>query len=1394
MSDSWLELYKKIRVFSLKKTILPTAVFIVLLIITYIFWTKILDQVMYERRAAFDTEVNRVVGEITNRVNVSNSILIGVKGYYESMPHTISPEEWSAYTQGQTASLVTSCIDELGYIKKINKDQIKTELKTAGDYSSTVFKKQTDVVLHPDVNKDEYYIIKYITPLTESSSVLEGYDYSSQPQLLQDLQKAGSSGRAVATPIQKMWNSDHSRVDTIMPIYYKSSTIPTSQGQLRGFVLAISDIDKCEAGIILSSFGQYIDYEVYDITDNPSANPFFDSNPNNQIIPQFVYQKSFYFQGRQWLIKFKALPQFGVKTSDVIFLIVYPIAAILTSFLVSLIIFIFLTSRSRALRLADKVTKELQDSEAKLKSIFEQAPDAMFVIDDDGRFVDANSAGIAMHGLSKKELILHHTVFDFISPDEKNVDRKVWDRFLVEGKMRFDFMFKGPISGQNRYMEVTATAHYLPGLNLVIIRDVTHHRQIEAALKQSNEVNSAILNATVEAVYLIDLDGRIITANESGAARFNMKPGELSGKIIYEYFPPELAKVRRDRASAVIDSGEPTKYEDFRSGRYFRNSIYPIHDSSGKVYQLAIFSEDMTDRKLTEITMARTSRALRVLSESNQAMVRIKNEDEFVKKVCDIVVNVGGYRLAWIGTAINDVQKTVKPIAQVGYEDGYLSSVKISWGDNEYGQGPTGIAIRYGKVSVMKDILNDPSYVLWREAASKRGYASSAAFPIPLASGIFGALNIYSSEPDAFSESEIKLLTELANDIGFGIGSIRTQISLIESEEIYTQMTNNLGLAVVVYKTEDDGKSFILKDFSSVAEKIEGVKKQDVIGKDVTRAFPGAVQMGIVDVFKHVYKTGNSQYFPEKKYSNNGKDSWRRNFIYKTPDGNIVAIYADVTNEVISRENLKKSEENYRLLVDLSPDAIAVHSGKSVLFVNMAAVRLFGAKSAENLIGRPTMSFVHPDSQKVVEQRISEMIETGKSVSLNAEKFLKIDGTPIDVEVIAAPVVFEGVKAIQVIVHDISEIKRSEEHLKQVNADMEKFKLAVQNASDHIIITDADAKILYANNAASRITGYPINEMIGANPRLWGGQMPADFYKTMWKTIKEEKKSFTGEVTNRRKSGESYQAVMSIAPILDEKGNIIFFVGIERDVTKERAIDKSKSEFVSLASHQLRTPLSAINWYTEMLLDEDVGKLNKKQKDYLGEIYHSSKRMADLVGSLLNVSRIELGTFAIEPKPTDIIEILKSVIKELSHEIKKRHQKLTEQYDKTIGLLSIDQSLMRVVLQNLISNSVKYTPNKGSIKVEVHKIGNDIIISVSDSGYGIPERQQSRIFEKFFRADNIREVETDGTGLGLYIVKEIVEKSGGSIWFESKENKGTKFYVSLPVKGMIQKSGTKKLI
>lgn len=355
--------------------------------------------------------------------------------------------------------------------------------------------------------------------------------------------------------------------------------------------------------------------------------------------------------------------------------------------------------------------------------------------------------------------------------------------------------------------------------------------------------------------------------------------------------------------------------------------------------------------------------------------------------------------------------------------------------------------------------------------------------------------------------------------------------------------------------------------------------------------------------------------------------------------------------------------------------------------------------------------------------------------------------------------------------------------------------LALDNASDHVIITDPEGIILYVNKAAEQLTGYQKNEMVGKRPSLWGNQMPKEFYDEMWKTIKGEKKVFKGEIKNRRKDGSEYQAETEISPVLDDKENVAYFVGIERDITKERAIDKAKNEFVSLASHQLRTPLTSINWYIEMLQSGDAGSLNDKQREFLGEVYKGSQRMVQLVNDLLNVSRLETGRLKIEPVPTDLVAFMDEVEKEIGPLAKESGCRISFDYPKEkLNKVNLDKILFRQVIVNLLTNAIRYSSinKKGEVKVSVAAGPAGYRLSVKDNGIGVPENAKGRIFEKFFRADNARSTVADGNGLGLYLSKQIMEAAGGTIGLVSTE-KGAIFSITLPKSGMMSKEGEKGL-
>jgi signal transduction histidine kinase len=238
----------------------------------------------------------------------------------------------------------------------------------------------------------------------------------------------------------------------------------------------------------------------------------------------------------------------------------------------------------------------------------------------------------------------------------------------------------------------------------------------------------------------------------------------------------------------------------------------------------------------------------------------------------------------------------------------------------------------------------------------------------------------------------------------------------------------------------------------------------------------------------------------------------------------------------------------------------------------------------------------------------------------------------------------------------------------------------------------------------------------------------------------------------------------------------------------------AKDQFISLVSHQLRTPLTSIRLFSEMLSDPRVGKLNEKQHEYVDKVHLSTIRMISLVGDILNVSRIELKRLKVEPIETNLVEYLNTCIAEVQPIADEKKIKITTHIPEHPINLKVDQTLFGQIVHNLLTNAVRYTAEEdGEVDVTLKKISRGgIELTVSDNGIGIPEKSQKKIFERFYRADNAVKTIGDGTGLGLYLIKMILNTTGGKIWFESKENKGSTFHVTIPKTGLARNTVVRK--
>jgi PAS domain S-box-containing protein len=363
----------------------------------------------------------------------------------------------------------------------------------------------------------------------------------------------------------------------------------------------------------------------------------------------------------------------------------------------------------------------------------------------------------------------------------------------------------------------------------------------------------------------------------------------------------------------------------------------------------------------------------------------------------------------------------------------------------------------------------------------------------------------------------------------------------------------------------------------------------------------------------------------------------------------------------------------------------------------------------------------------------------------------------------------------------------------EAEANAAKDEAILSSIGEGLVVVNLDRRVTRINNHALRIFGLQLEAVLGkriVDTVLFYGEKgdPLDDKDRPTETALSAGHQTEKLYQIQRPHGIKIVIAVVTTPVII-KQQIMGAIMVVRDVTKEREVDRMKTEFISLASHQLRTPLSAVKWFTEMLLAGDAGKLSDEQHEFAANVYESTQRMIELVNSLLNISRIESGRIIVDPKPTDIGEMLHGIVNDLQAKIEHKRQKLVVNVHKDLPKINLDPRLISQVYLNFLTNAIKYTPKDGQISVVVERKGNDLVSEITDTGYGIPQAQQNHIFQKFFRAENAIKVETDGTGLGLYLAKAIIESSGGKVWFTSAENKGTTFWFSLPMSGMKPKAG-----
>jgi PAS domain S-box-containing protein len=487
------------------------------------------------------------------------------------------------------------------------------------------------------------------------------------------------------------------------------------------------------------------------------------------------------------------------------------------------------------------------------------------------------------------------------------------------------------------------------------------------------------------------------------------------------------------------------------------------------------------------------------------------------------------------------------------------------------------------------------------------------------------------------------------------------------------------------------------------------------------------------------------------------------------------------------KSGITESEQKFRLIAESVNNAIITFDeAELVVYWNKSAKRIFGYDESE-VLGKP---FILGMGEKENNWNI------GKNISVEMQGVRK-NGKEFPLKVSYSSWEIGEKKFHTAIARDVGPYRATEQKLREYGQRMEEGKAfddaLLLSIADGILVTDTVGKITYTNKALEKLCGMKSSELLHQD---LDEKIP--FFDELDRRVPKEKRPLYIALDNDKKNNELKVATATTFHLINKKnkrivplsissaplminGGIKGAVVVWRDITLEKEIDKAKSEFISFASHQLRTPLTTISLTTEMLMKDIVGDINKENKKYLKNIFKEVKNMTEMIQTFLNIYRIEMGKFDIRLKPVKLFEVVEEIVEEMLPQIHNKKIYFKKQYNKNLPTLNLDRRVIRIILENFLSNAIKYSKPDGQITLLIKKISNNILMEVSDNGIGIPKKDQDKIFTKMFRARNVSEHANVSSGLGLYLVKTLAEQSGYKISVKSKEGKGTTFSISLPI-------------
>jgi len=914
-----------------------------------------------------------------------------------------------------------------------------------------------------------------------------------------------------------------------------------------------------------------------------------------------------------------------------------------------------------------------------------------------------------------------------------------------------------------------------------------------------------LLSLTHDAIFVAGMEGVISYWNHGAEGQYGWTAEHAVGKDVHDLlktvFPAPLVQIKAEVIRTGRWEGElvHTKKDGTEVVVASRWSLQ--RDERGAPVAILETNNDITERKRAEEALSRLNRELRAISNCNLSLLRATDEQSLLDEICRIVCEEAGYRMAWVGYAEHDEVKSVRPVAWTGAEEGYLTSLGLTWADTEHGHGPTGTAIRSGKTCCIQDFAADAQIAPWRESALLRDFRSGIALPLKDEhANAFGSLSIYSAQPNAFAPEENRLLEELAGDLAFGIVTLRSRAARERAEQGVALLSFALDkVREAAFLTDDKGRFHYVND---EACRVLGYSRAELLGlgvSDIDPKFPAKrwsehwrdLQAQRSLSFEGRHRTRNGRTFPVEISANY--------FEYGGRAYNL-GLVRDITERKRAEEALRQSEaylaESQRLThtgswaFDLA--------GDTYVYVSEEDFRIWGFDPQEGLpTGEAVFQRIHPEDRngwkKNFERALREKVD-----SFDDYRIVLPDGTVKHIHTIRHPVLNGAGDVVKLVgtSMDITERKRAEEALRRTGAYLAEGQRLTHTGS-------------FAWSAVTRQPLYWSEEMFrifGLNP-----QEGVPSAETFWQRIHLEDLDRTRELLLRAAAANmEYEHDHRIVlpdgtvkhihavghPVLDDNGEAVEYVGTAIDVTEQKRAEEERDrlrqleadlahinrvsmmgELTASIAHEVNQPLSGVvsngsaclRW-----LAGDAPNL-EEAREAARRIVRDGKRAGDVIARV----RALVKRAATPSEKLDLNEIIREVLALVGDEAKKKSVITRTHFADDLSRVSGDRVQLQQVMLNLVMNaieamsSVEERPRE--LLITTRNIDADQVqVTVKDSGTGIDPNTLDKIFDPFYTT------KPGGMGMGLSISRSILQAHGGRLWAAAKDGPGTIFHFSLP--------------